>query len=128
MPQASATARAAYLIAPVGFALAAESARDNRYMDLAVADGFRDPTVPRVIAQACAGRAIWLTPAQKQAYAGNAITLSEERVWMSAGAADALTAEQREALAGYGFAIGTVALDEIEKAGGSLRCCVGEIF
>ena len=31
-------------------------------------------------------------------------------------------------LAGYGFALGTVALDEIEKAGGSLRCCVGEIY
>ncbi|HUW52718.1 MAG TPA: arginine deiminase-related protein [Rhodanobacter sp.] len=92
------------------------------------ADGFRDPAVPRAIAQACAGRAIWLTPAQKQAYAGNAITLSEERVWMSSGAADALTADQRAALAGLGFAIGTVELDEIEKAGGSLRCCVGEIY
>jgi len=92
------------------------------------ADGFRDPAVPRAIAQACAGRAISLTPAQKQAYAGNAITLSEERVWMSSGAADALTTDQREALAGFGFAIGTVELDEIEKAGGSLRCCVGEIY
>jgi N-dimethylarginine dimethylaminohydrolase len=27
-----------------------------------------------------------------------------------------------------GFAIRNVALDELEKAGGSLRCCVGEIF
>ncbi|TAM58277.1 MAG: amidinotransferase [Rhodanobacter sp.] len=92
------------------------------------ADGFRDPAVPKAIAQAYAGRAIWLTPAQKQAYAGNAITLSGERVWMSSGAADSLTVEQRAALAGFGFAIGTVELDEIEKAGGSLRCCVGEIY
>ncbi|MDE3072696.1 MAG: amidinotransferase [Pseudomonadota bacterium] len=92
------------------------------------ADGFRDPAVPRAIAQAHGDRAIWLTPAQKQAYAGNAIALSGQRVWMSTGAAASLTAEQRAALAGFGFAIGTVELDEIEKAGGSLRCCVGEIY
>ena len=92
------------------------------------ADGFRDPAVPQVIAKAYGNRAIWLTSAQKQAFAGNAITLSDERVWMSACAASALTDDQREALADYGFAIGAVELGEIEKAGGSLRCCVGEIY
>jgi hypothetical protein len=92
------------------------------------ADGFRDPAAAQAIAQACGGRALWLTPAQKQAFAGNAITLSEERVWMSECAAAALTDEQRAALAGFGFAIGSVELGEIEKAGGSLRCCVGEIY
>ncbi|WP_108470600.1 arginine deiminase-related protein [Rhodanobacter thiooxydans] len=92
------------------------------------ADGFRDPAAAQAIAHACGDRAIWLTPAQKQAFAGNAITLSDGCVWMSACAAAALTDGQREALAGYGFAIGTVELDEIEKAGGSLRCCVGEIY
>ena len=56
------------------------------------------------------------------------VTLAPQRVWMSAGAAAALTQAQRTALAGWGFAIGAVALGEIEKAGGSLRCCVGEIF
>ena len=92
------------------------------------ADGFRDPAVPQAIASAHGDRAIWLTPAQKQAFASNAITLSGERVWMSACAAASLTAEQAAALAGYGFAVGSVDLDEIEKAGGSLRCCVGEIY
>jgi len=92
------------------------------------ADGFRDPAAAQAIARACGERAIWLTPAQKRAFAGNAITLSDERVWMSAGAADSLTEAQRAALADYGFAIGTVDLSEIEKAGGSLRCCVGEIY
>ena len=91
-------------------------------------DGFRDPAAARAIAQACGNRAIWLTPAQKQAFAGNAITLSEERVWMSACAAAALSGEQRETLVGYGFSIGSVELSEIEKAGGSLRCCVAEIY
>ena len=92
------------------------------------ADGFRDPAVAQAIARAYGGRAVWLTPAQKQAFAGNAITLSEERVWMSACAAAALSEAQRTALTGYGFAIGAVELGEIEKAGGSLRCCVGEIY
>ena len=92
------------------------------------ADGFRDPAAAQAIATACGNRAIWLTPAQKRAFAGNAITLSDDRVWMSACAAASLTDEQRAALAGYGFAIGAVELGEIEKAGGSLRCCVGEIY
>jgi hypothetical protein len=92
------------------------------------ADGFHDPAVPRAIATAYGDRAIWLTPAQKHAFTANAIALSDARVWMSAKAAAALTADQYEALAGYGFAVGAVELSEIEKAGGSLRCCVGEIY
>jgi hypothetical protein len=47
---------------------------------------------------------------------------------MSACAAASLTDEQIETLRGYGFAVGAVDLSEIEKAGGSLRCCVGEIY
>ena len=31
-------------------------------------------------------------------------------------------------LAGAGFAVRSVELDAIEAAGGSLRCCVGEVF
>jgi hypothetical protein len=92
------------------------------------ADGFVDPAVPKAIAQAYGERAIRLDAQQKHSFAGNAITLSTHRVWMSAVAAASLQQAQRDALASYGFDIGTVALDEIEKAGGSLRCCVSEIF
>jgi len=92
------------------------------------ADGFRDPAVPQAIAAAYGDRVVWLTPAQKQAFAGNAITLSDERVWMSACAAASLTDEQTKTLSDYGFTVGAVDLSEIEKAGGSLRCCVGEIY
>ena len=92
------------------------------------ADGFADAAVPQAIARAYGDRAIWLTPAQKQAFAANAITLAEDRVWMSAAAAASLSDEQRTALADWGFRIGSVDLSEIEKAGGSLRCCVGEIY
>ncbi|HET6912003.1 MAG TPA: arginine deiminase-related protein [Rhodanobacteraceae bacterium] len=90
--------------------------------------GFRDPDAARAIASAHGDRAIWLTPEQKRAYAGNAIALNEDRVWMSTRAAAALTEAQRAQLGSWGFRIGAVELDEIEKAGGSLRCCVAEIF
>lgn len=91
-------------------------------------DGFADPTVPAAIAEAYNGRCIALSTEQKQAYAGNAITLDERRVWMSARALQSLTDEQITRLKGWGFAVQGVALDEIEKAGGSLRCCVAEVF
>ncbi len=117
------------------FELAASEYHTNVVMTLLAsraaiiaADGFRDPAVPQAIAAAYGDRAIWLTPAQKQAFAANAITLSDARVWMSACAAALLSDEQIEALSGYGFAVGAVDLSEIEKAGGSLRCCVGEIY
>lgn len=91
-------------------------------------DGFADPAVPEAIASLYPDRVLWLTAAQKRAYAANAITLAEERVWLSRRAAEALTAAQRAALADGGFTLASVPLDEIEKAGGSLRCCVAEIF
>jgi len=92
------------------------------------ADGFADLAVPNAIAEAYAGRVIVLGSGQKRRYAGNAITLHPSRVWMSATAAASLAPTQRDDLARWGFGIGTVALDEIEKSGGSLRCCVAEIF
>ncbi|HEX5959790.1 MAG TPA: arginine deiminase-related protein [Rhodanobacteraceae bacterium] len=91
-------------------------------------EGFADPEVPHAIARAFDDRTIQLSLQQKRAYAGNAITLSPLRVWMSWRAASSLAAAQRASLAEWGFAIGSVPLDEIEKAGGSLRCCIAEIF
>lgn len=91
-------------------------------------DGFADPAVPAAIAAAYGQRALWLEPFQKQAYAGNAMTLTGQRVWMSSWAAASLRPEQRAQLTEWGFTLGHVPLEEIEKAGGSLRCCVGEIY
>lgn len=92
------------------------------------ADGFRDAAVPAAIAKAYEQRAIWLSTAQKNAFAGNAIALAPDRAWLSALAAAALEPAQRAAIERYGFALADVELDEIEKAGGSLRCCVAEIY
>ena len=90
--------------------------------------GFADPAVVDAIAELYAPHAVQLSPAEHAAFAGNAIALSGDVVWMSAHAGRSLTATSREALATAGFQVRTVELDAIEAGGGSLRCCVGEIY
>ncbi len=87
-----------------------------------------DPASADAIAAVYPERVLWLDDDEKAAYAGNAIALRDDSVWMSAGAARALRPESRAALAGWGFETKTAELEEIEKAGGSLRCCVAEIY
>ena len=90
--------------------------------------GFADAAVAAAILQFYAPHGISLTPAEQAAFAGNAIALSVDRVWMSGTAERALTAPSRAALAAAGFDVNSVELSAIEAAGGSLRCCVAEIF
>lgn len=91
-------------------------------------DGFADTRAADVIRTFYAPRVLEITAEQKADYAGNCIALSDNAVWFSARAAAALTPQQRADLSAWGFAVESVDLTEIEKAGGSLRCCVGEIF
>jgi hypothetical protein len=91
-------------------------------------DGFADAETVAAIAHVYGEQVLRIDPAQKAAFAGNAITLSGDAVWMSERAVASLTPPQRAVLSAWGFSIRSVPLGEIEKAGGSLRCCVGEIF
>ncbi|MBC7989421.1 MAG: amidinotransferase [Luteimonas sp.] len=90
--------------------------------------GFADPAVVDAIASLYAPHAIHLSPREHAAFAGNAIALSSTVAWMSAAAASSLSPGTRQALATAGWEVRGVALDAIEAGGGSLRCCVGEIF
>ena len=90
--------------------------------------GFADPAVVEAIAALYAPHAVLLSAAEHAAFAGNAIALAPDSVWLSAAAAHALAPGTRERLAAAGFAVRSVPLEAIEAAGGSLRCCVGEIF
>lgn len=90
-------------------------------------DGFADPGVSAAIADFYRPAAVELDPAQKAAFAGNCLALSPDTVWMSQAGADALRPAQRRQLASAGLELRAVDLSEIEKAGGSLRCCVAEI-
>lgn len=91
-------------------------------------ESFVDPAAAAAIAAFYAPAVVELSAAEKNGFGGNCIALSDDTVWMSEAAADALAPHNRAALEALGFRIGAVALDEIEKAGGSLRCCVGEVF
>ena len=90
--------------------------------------GFADPAVPEAIQTVYAPHGIALSPAEQAAFAGNAISLAAGSVWMSARAAAALSARTRQRLEAAGLAVRSVPLDAIEAAGGSLRCCVAEVF
>ena len=91
-------------------------------------DGFADARVCNAIAEFYAPNSVVLSSEEKNAFAANAISLSEKAVWMSQMAADSLSEVNQELLKKAGFKVHAVDLSEIEKAGGSLRCCVGEIF
>ncbi|GAB3735358.1 arginine deiminase-related protein [Luteimonas pelagia] len=91
-------------------------------------DGFADPRVPRAIAALYAPHACLLSPGEHAAFAANAISLATDAVWMARGAERALAAPTRAMLAEAGFSVRTLPLEAIEAAGGSLRCCVAELF
>ena len=92
------------------------------------AGSFADPRVPAVIAERYAPNVIWLDDHEKANFVGNCIALAPDTVFMSARADAALSTAHRELLRNAGFSVRSVDLTEIEKAGGSLRCCVAEIF
>ena len=95
---------------------------------LICADGFADAAVPEAIAGLYVPHGISLSPAEHAAFAGNAIALSESTVWMSAGAEASLTPTTHSRLREAGFTSRGVPLEAIEAAGGSLRCCIAEVF
>jgi hypothetical protein len=90
--------------------------------------GFADPRVADAIAAFHAPHALVCSQAEQAAFVGNCIALSGDAAWMSDTAGRALSPAHRAQLAAAGFRVETVALDAIEAAGGSLRCCIGEIF
>ena len=87
-----------------------------------------DPDAVEAIAAVYGERVIRLDDEEKAAFVGNCIALSPDTVWMSARAERALGHAHRHLLDRAGFTVHTAEIDEIEKAGGSLRCCVAEVF
>ncbi len=89
---------------------------------------FADPAVPAAVAQAFPGHTLVLDETEKNAFAGNCIALTENDLFMSKTGVDALRPASLQSLQSWGFKLRSSALDEIEKAGGSLRCMLAEIF
>ncbi len=65
---------------------------------------------------------------KKNAFAGNFIALTPHDLFMSQTGVDALRISSLKILEAWGFKLHSTQLDEIEKAGGSLRCMLAEIF
>lgn len=82
----------------------------------------------RALAAVYEGQVLYLDQAEKDAFAGNCIALNYNDLFMSQTAADALRLSSRRLLESWGFRIHSAPLDEIEKAGGSLRCMIAEIY
>jgi len=96
-------------------------------------DGFAAAAVPAALAGLYSSTAlktdvIELDVAEKTGFAGNCLAVTADTVWMSEAALAALTTRSLRGFERAGFKVVAVALDEIEKAGGSLRCCIGEIY
>lgn len=87
-----------------------------------------DPGWIAPIAGLYGGRVLWLDDAEKAAFAGNCIALGDRALFLSRRAELALSPAHRRQIEDWGFELHAVDLDEIEKAGGSLRCCVAELY
>jgi len=90
--------------------------------------GFRDAAVAEAIAGFYGDCVVRISPAQKVDFAGNCIALSPQDIFLSARAVASLDAIQKAHLADRGFRLHGVPMPTLELAGGSLRCCVGEIY
>ena len=91
-------------------------------------DSFVQQDDADAIADFYKGRTLEITDAEKQAFIGNCISITTEDVFFSQKALDTLTSQARSKLESWGFKLHGVDVSELEKAGGSLRCMVGEIF
>lgn len=92
------------------------------------AQGFADARAVEAIACLYAPHVVCLATGEHNAFAANAIALASASVWMSQAAHGALTPDSAARLGNAGFSVRSVPLDAIEAAGGSLRCCVAEVF
>jgi hypothetical protein len=92
------------------------------------AGSFADPQVPKAIAEFYQDKTIFLTDEEKLAFAGNGISITENDFFLSTTAYNTLAQDKKDKLISWGFNLHHVQVSELEKAGGSLRCMVGEIF
>lgn len=91
-------------------------------------EGFVDPEAPRALASVWPGAVLHLSTAEKSAFAGNCIAVTPSDVMLSTTAWDALCPASKAWFPRHGFVVHPVAVDELEKGGGSLRCLIAELF
>jgi hypothetical protein len=91
-------------------------------------NGFKESSVAEAIMAFYSPNVIELNDAQKCDFAGNCIALAANVVAMSSRAKQSLSAAQLGQFERMGFTIEAVPMPMLEMAGGSLRCCVAELY
>lgn len=69
-----------------------------------------------------------LSEREKNAFAANCISLTEHDLFMSTTSVIELSDAHRDQIDEWGFTLHGLAVDELEKAGGSLRCLIAEVY
>lgn len=92
------------------------------------ASGFKDINVVNAIAEFYSPNVVQLSDSQKSDYAGNCIALNNHVVCMSQRAKHCLNSAQLDQFKQMGFQVDGVNMPMLELAGGSLRCCVAEVY
>jgi len=91
-------------------------------------ESFADPDVVQAIDDFYDGQVLYISDEEKMAFCGNCISITDRDVLFSQTAYDTLSVSSRKTLTNWGLDIHGVDVSELEKAGGSLRCMIGEIF
>ena len=86
------------------------------------------PRVVDTLQAAFPGRVLLLDDDEKANFAANCLAVTDRDLLLSTRALGALRSGSRATLRDWGFDLHAVELGEIEKAGGSLRCMLAEIF
>lgn len=95
---------------------------------VAYAGALRDDAVVEVLSRLYPQSTLWLSGAEKDAFVANCIAVTDQDLFLSQTALSALRPGSRKKLQSWGFRLHSIAVDELEKAGGSLRCMLAEVF
>ena len=90
--------------------------------------GFADSNDADVIAALYPHQCVELSAEEKNNFAANCIALRADQLWMSARAERSLQTATKQRIQSLGLKVHSTDLSELEKAGGSLRCMIGEIY
>lgn len=91
-------------------------------------DAFVDSNSAEAVIRCYGDRVIELSDDETTGFAGNCIAVTERDVMMSLQGYESLSERNRRRFAELDFAIHAIDVCEIEKAGGSVRCMIGEVF
>ncbi|MEM7231782.1 MAG: arginine deiminase-related protein [Planctomycetota bacterium] len=89
---------------------------------------FRDERVAQALRECFGNGILELSDEEKEGFAGNCLAITDRDVLLSSTAFRSLRETSLATLDREGFRVHDAEIDELEKAGGSLRCLIAEVF